>query len=171
MTIDRQAFRNAMSELGAAVNVITSDGRAGRYGMTASAVCSITDDPPTLAVCVNRASQSNVVFKENGVLCVNTLNAEQEDISAVFAGATKCAAEARFETGSWTRQLTGAPVLDDAVVSFDCVITDSVEKGTHTVFFAEVVKTRYASKDCGGLIYFRRGYHHVGADELEALAA
>ena len=132
MTIQNQQYRDAMAQLGAAVNVITSDGSAGRYGMTASAVCSVTDDPPTLAVCVNRASQSNAILKANGVLCVNTLSASQQEVSAVFAGITKCSVEERFQTGRWSYNVTGAPILDGASASFDCRITDLVEKGTHT---------------------------------------
>jgi|ERR1700733_8792486 flavin reductase len=171
MAVRRQQYRDAMAQLGTAVNVITSDGPAGRYGMTASAVCSVTDDPPTLAVCVNRASQSNVVFKANGILCVNTLSASQQDVSAVFAGITKCFVEERFRVGSWTCNITGAPALEGATVSFDCRITDLVEKGTHTVFFAEVVGVSSSRERVDGLIYFRRGYHQVGNDAHKGLAA
>jgi len=54
MTVSREQFRDAMARLGAAVNIVTTDGTAGRAGFTASAVCSVTDDPPTLLVCLNR---------------------------------------------------------------------------------------------------------------------
>ncbi|MBP0625325.1 flavin reductase [Cupriavidus consociatus] len=163
MPIQRQEYRDAMAQLGAAVNVITSAGTAGRYGMTASAVFSVTDDPPTLAVCVNRSSQSNAVFKANGVLCVNTLGSTQQEISGVFAGATKCAVDDRFKVGHWTSRATGAPVLEGAVVSFDCRITDTLEKGTHTIFFCEVEAVVQSGAD-EGLIYFRRNYHSIGDD-------
>jgi flavin reductase len=75
MPIERAEFRDAMARLGAAVNVVTTDGEGGRAGFTASAVCSVTDDPPTLLVCLNRAASSNAVFLRNMVLCVNTLAA------------------------------------------------------------------------------------------------
>ncbi|WP_424139179.1 flavin reductase family protein [Roseomonas chloroacetimidivorans] len=110
------------------------------------------------------------MFRANGILCVNTLSGVQQDISAVFAGATKCPVEERFETGRWGTLLTGAPVLEDAVVSFDCRIADLVEKGTHTVFFAEVVAVRHSGQDAG-LVYFRRNYHRVGPDLSLAQAA
>ena len=71
------AFRNAMAHMSAAVNIITTDGEAGRCGITATAVCSVTDTPPTLMVCVNRNSAMNAVFKANGRLCVNVLSGEQ----------------------------------------------------------------------------------------------
>ncbi|MFX4497561.1 flavin reductase, partial [Acinetobacter baumannii] len=82
----QQAFRNAMADLSAAVNVITSNGPAGRCGLTATAVCSVTDSPPTLMLCINRNSEMNTVFKANGRLCVNVLSGEHEEVARHFAG-------------------------------------------------------------------------------------
>lgn len=150
-----------MARLGAAVNIVTTDGPAGRAGFTASAVCSVTDDPPTLLVCMNRGSSGAAAFEGNGVLCVNTLSAGQEALSNTFAGFTGLEGEARFSVGEWDDMETGAPALNGAAVSFDCKITDVVEKGTHAVIFAEVEEVRVS--DAGsGLIYFSRGYHSVG---------
>ena len=56
MAVEKQAYREAMARLGAAVNVIATDGPGGRAGFTASAVCSVTDTPPTLLVCANRTN-------------------------------------------------------------------------------------------------------------------
>jgi flavin reductase len=162
MTVSHQEFRDAMARLGAAVNVVTTAGAAGRWGITASAVCSVTDQPPTLLVCLNQASAMNRIAKANGVLCVNTLCAEQQDLSDVFAGRTGCAPEDRFATGGWTRLVTGAPVLEAAMVAFDCRITDILEKGTHSVLFAEVAAIRRDSGAEGALIWFGRDYHPVG---------
>ena len=78
-------FRDAMSRLAAAVNVITTDGPVGRRGFTASAVCSVTDDPPTLLLCVNRTAGSNAILKANGVLCINVLAERHTALSALFA--------------------------------------------------------------------------------------
>ncbi|HYZ33438.1 MAG TPA: flavin reductase [Crenalkalicoccus sp.] len=165
MPVPRQEFRDAMARLGAAVNVITTDGPGGRGGFTASAVCSVTDDPPTLLVCMNRNASAAPALKANGVLCVNTLAAGQKDVSMVFAGLTKCTMEERFLAGIWTRLVTGAPVLEGAMVSFDCRIAEVVEKGTHSVLFAEVEAIRHGSPQEGGLIYFGRDYHPVGQQE------
>jgi flavin reductase len=161
MPVDSAEFRDAMARLGAAVNVVTTDGSAGRGGLTASAVCSVTDDPPTLLVCLNRTSRANLLCKANGVLCVNTLTAGQRALSDAFAGRGKLDIPARFALGSWSSLATGAPVLDDAVVSFDCRIADVVEKGTHSVIFAEIEAIR-AGRDGAALIWFARDYHPVG---------
>lgn len=67
----RLLFRDAMASLSAAVNIVTTDGPAGRCGITATAVCSVTDTPPTLLVCINRNSAMNPVFQATQRLCVN----------------------------------------------------------------------------------------------------
>ncbi|WP_431285966.1 flavin reductase [Humitalea sp. 24SJ18S-53] len=162
MPASRQDFRNCMARLGAAVNVITTDGPGGRAGFTASAVCSVTDDPPTLLVCMRRGSSTSGAFEANGVLCVNALAMGHQSLSSAFSGAGDVAMPDRFALATWRTLETGAPVLDDAVVSFDCRIVDSVDKGTHTVLFAEVEAVR-AGEGAHCLIYWQRDYHRVGA--------
>jgi flavin reductase len=158
--VEKQAYREAMARLGAAVNVITTDGPGGRAGFTASAVTSVTDTPPTLLVCANRANDSYPAMKRNGVVCVNTLTPAQEGLSPVFAGMTEHTMDERFDGYSWHTLETGAPVLDQAVVAFDCRISQVVEVGTHDVFFCTVEAVRTGSAH-EGLIYYGRGYHKV----------
>lgn len=158
--IDRTAYRNGMARLGAAVNVITTVGADGRRGLTASAVCSVTDDPPTLLLCINRTSDNHEPLRANGVLCVNTLAASQEALSPLFAGMTGVPQEERFEHGEWMTLATGAPVLKNAVVSFDCTIAEMTDVGTHTVFFCAVQAVQLGAEP-DGLIYFDRAYHRI----------
>lgn len=164
--VTRQSYREAMARFGAAVSVVTTDGPAGRRGFTASAVCSVTDDPPTLLVCVNRQNDSHAALLANGVLCVNTLAAGQEELSTLFGGATSDQ-EKRFAAGTWYTLDTGAPVLQGAVVSFDCRIAQVTEIGTHSVIFGHVLQLRHGSVH-DGLIYFGRGYHPVRRPPLVA---
>src|SRR5919202_3304841 len=117
--VDKQAYREAMARLGAAVNVITTDGPGGRAGFTASAVTSVTDSPPTLLVCANRSNDSYPAMKQNAVLCVSTLTPAQEGLSPVFAGMTEHTMDQRFDGYTWHTLATGAPALDDAVAVFD----------------------------------------------------
>ena len=158
--VDKQSFRDAMARLGAAVSVVTTDGAAGRAAFTASAVCSVTDNPPTLLVCMNRGSVQNEAFKRNGVLCVNTLAASQEALSTLFAGFTDLAMEQRFAAADWTVLETGSPVLLRSVVSFDCRIAQITEVGTHSVFFCGV-DAILPGPEHAGLIYFGRAYHRI----------
>jgi flavin reductase len=160
VTVDKDTYRDAMARLGAAVNVVTTDGPAGRRGFTASAVCSVTDDPPTLLVCVNRTNDSHIAMKRNGAVCVNVLTHSQQDLSPVFAGMTGCTMERRFDSGAWDRIVTGAPSLVGSAVSFDCRVAQIVKVGTHDVFFCEVEAIRTGSLH-EGLIYYGRAYHRV----------
>ncbi|AUU84890.1 NADH-dependent FMN reductase RutF [Leclercia sp. LSNIH1] len=156
MNIDKQTFRDAMACLGAAVNIITTDGPAGQAGFTASAVCSVTDSPPTLLVCLNRSASVWPVFNNNRTLCVNTLSAGQESLSNLFGGKTPMAD--RFAAAGWQTGATGCPRLDEALASFDCRISQVVSVGTHDILFCEIVAiTRHPVPQ--GLVWFDRGYH------------
>jgi flavin reductase len=150
VAVEKQAYREAMARLGAAVNVITTDGPGGRAGFTASAVCSVTDTPPTLLVCANRANDSYPAMRANAVLCVNTLAGAHEELSPVFAGMTEHTMAARFEGATWHTLLTGAPALDGALVAFD----------THDVFICAVEAAEVGEMH-DGLIYYARGYHRI----------
>ena len=160
--IDRQQFRDSMARLGAAVNIVTTVGPQGWLGFTASAVCSVTDDPPTMLVCMNRGSALNKAFKASGILCINTLASVQEPLSGLFAGIGNVPMAERFEQARWATLATGAPVLDGAVVAVDCRIAQVTEVGTHSVMFCEAIASRMGeTRD--GLIYFGRAYHRVAA--------
>ncbi|MFJ1257363.1 NADH-dependent FMN reductase RutF [Cupriavidus sp. CuC1] len=156
--LPKSDYRDAMARLGAAVNIITTDGPGGRAGFTASAVCSVTDDPPTLLVCLNRAASVYPAFLANGVLCVNALGAGQQALSSLFGGKTPM--HERFAAGRWGRKLTGAPVFEGAAVSFDCRVVRSTSVGTHEVLFCEVIALT-AHTDAHGLMYFGRQYHDL----------
>lgn len=156
-------FRQAMSRLGAAVNIITTDGPAGRHGITASAVCSVTDTPPTLLVCVNRSSSAHDMIVANGVLCVNVLGREHEELAMKF-GRPGLKPDERFSGEQWIRMTTGAPALETATVRLDCRIVDRHEVGTHSVILAEVQGVSLAEMS-QSLIYFDRGFHSLGAAE------
>ena len=159
-SVSRQSYRDAMARLGAAVNVVTTDGEAGRCGFTASAVCSVTDQPPTLLVCINRSSDSYGPICANRVLCVNTLTISQQALSPLFGGQVDVDAEGQFAAATWDRLETGSPVLRDAAVAFDCRVVRESDVGTHTVLFCEVVAQRLGPVH-EGLIYFGRDYHPV----------
>lgn len=161
--IEASDFKNGMALLTTAVSVITTKGTSGAHGFTASAVCSVTDTPPTLLVCMNHASRSHAHFIDNKTLSVNVLGAQHETISNAFA--SKLGSEERFEQGSWAELATGAPVLEDALVSFDCEIEDIQQVGTHSIFMCRVVAIKQ-SEQSESLIYFNRAYHHVAQVEI-----
>ena len=159
-TVDQAQFREAMSRLGAAVHVVTTAGPAGTAGVTATAVVSVSDQPATLLVCLNRRSQAAPILTANRALCVNTLRADADAIADVFAGRTKCTMAERFDTGSWTELSTGSPALTDAVVAFDCRVIEIKAVATHDVVFAGVVAVRLG-RPGGALVYHERAYKQV----------
>lgn len=152
----RLDYRNAMARMGAAVSIVTTDGPSGQAGFAATAVCSVTDNPPTLLVCLNRASSAHAAVIGNGTLCVNVVSSEHQELCQLFGGKTPMAA--RFDAARWHRLKTGAPVLEAALVSFDCQITSVVDGGTHDILMCEVAAIDETTTG-SALIYFGRQYH------------
>ncbi|MEJ1161056.1 flavin reductase [Prosthecomicrobium sp. N25] len=155
--VDGKLFRDAMSRIGAAVHVVTTDGPAGLAGATMTAVASVTDRPPTVLVCLNRGAGANAAIKANGLFCISTLAAGDERIAETFAGRGTLHGEDRFTLGTWSVLATGAPALDGARAVLDCRLVEATEVGTHTVLFGEVVAARLGGTG-PALAYLDRGY-------------
>jgi flavin reductase len=137
-------FKQGMRALAGAVSIVTSAHAGRRYGMTATAVCSASADPPSVLVCVNRGTTTYGAISRSGVFCVNVLRDEDRELSALFSGSQK--GESRFRAGEWLRLATGAPALASALVSFDCHVANRLDHGTHTVFLGEVQDLRIGKK-------------------------
>jgi flavin reductase (DIM6/NTAB) family NADH-FMN oxidoreductase RutF len=159
-SVDARQFREAMSRLGAAVHVVTTDGPAGKSGFTATAIVSVSDKPATLLVCLNRAATSMPVLRENGVFCVNTLRAGDELLADTFAGRTKVARDQRFAVGQWSTLVTRSPVLTGAVVAFDCHVTEVKAVASHDIYFGVVEAIHFGSPGAA-LVYHDRAYKQV----------
>src|SRR5258705_7943933 len=129
--LDAGQFKAGMRSLAGAVNIITSAHAGHRYGMTATAVCSASAEPPTVLVCINKLATTHGAVAKTGAFCVNVLRAEDWQLSSTFSGAQS--GEARFKSRDWTRLATGSPVLIDALVSFDCRVVKEIVHGTHTL--------------------------------------
>jgi flavin reductase len=132
----REHFRNAMASLGSAVTIVTTDGDGGRAGFTATAVCSVTDTPPTVLVCLNRCSSSFEALQRNRVYCVNILSECHHGLTAIFGGKTPEAE--RFSTGGWSPMGSMAPALDDALVNLHCRVVTTLSVGTHDILLGAV---------------------------------
>jgi len=159
-TVEAAAFRDAMCRLGAAVHVVTTAGPGGTTGFTATAVCSVSDAPPTLLVCLNRKSHGGPILRENKVFCVNTLGADGQAVADVFAGRTGAANSQRFAAGSWSTLKTGALVLAESVVAFDCRVVEIRAVASHNVVFGAVVDIRMGPAG-PALVYHNRAYKRV----------
>jgi flavin reductase len=142
--VDPEQFKLGMRTLAGAVNIITSAHAGHRYGMTATAVCSATADPPTVLACLNKLAGTHGAVAKSEVFCVNVLRAEDWELSTSFSGAQS--GESRFKSRDWTRLATGSPVLIDALVSFDCRVVKKLVHGTHTIFLGEVEQVLVGKK-------------------------
>lgn len=156
--IDRFDFRNAMSHFAAAVHIVTTDGRAGIRGTTVTSVCSVSDTPATLLVCLNAGSAVNDRYEKNGCFAVNVLAAEHEELAKAFAGQGQLSLDDRFAMAQWRSLATGAPVLETALASFDCRLTDARIVATHRVLIGEVVGLNVAPS-APSLVYKERQFH------------
>jgi flavin reductase (DIM6/NTAB) family NADH-FMN oxidoreductase RutF len=142
--VNADQFKLGMRGLAHAVNVITAAHGGHRYGMTATAVCSATAEPPTVLVCLNRKSATHSGVMKSKAFCVNVLRAEDSDVSNLFSGAQS--GEGRFGSREWSKLVTGSPVLLDALVSFDCRVVKKLVHGAHTVFLGQVQQVVFGKK-------------------------
>jgi len=142
--VDLVQFKLGMRTLAAAVNIVTSTHSGHRYGMTATAVCSVTADPPTVLACINKASTTHGAIHKAGVFCINVLRADDAELSTAFSGAQS--GEGRFKSRDWTHLATGSPVLIDALASFDCRVVKKIAHGTHTIFLGQVEQVLFGKK-------------------------
>ena len=157
--VTKSEFRNAMARVCAPVNVVTTNGAAGRGGFTATAMCSVTDEPPILLVCMNERSTQSALFLENRQFCINMLGQEHKELASLFAGGNQDM-DARYAAADWVKLSSGADVLKDAIVSFDCVLEDVQKVGSHNIFIGRVTGIR-SRPDGSALLYFDRSFVHV----------
>lgn len=155
----RDKFIGGMSHAASTVNVVTTDGPAGRGGVTVSAMSSVSADAarPTLLVCVHHQSSIAQMIIGNGVFCVNMLKDDQSYISDSFAGRFKEQLADKFDCADWVTMPSGAPRVVDPLVGFDCHVLSSNQVGTHLVFVGEVDDV-FISERGSPLIYARRSY-------------
>lgn len=137
-------------------------------GLMATAVCSLSAEPPSLVVCVNRDATAHDAILRAGILGVSLIPDHAEALAAHFAQ-TKGAA--RFDRGNWTTIETGAPILADAPVAFDCRIARVHDGYTHSIIVADVHAFHFGeSAASDGLIWYRRAFAKISKPALSAAA-
>lgn len=156
-SVSPEAFKDGMARLAGAVTIVTTDGPGGRAGFTATAVCSVTADPPTILACLNAASSATPSFAANAACAVNVTTAQQAAVALAFGGRTPM--EDRFADG-WDRGDSGAPVLRDSLAVFEGEIVARTKVGSHWVLFIRV--TGVTAGDGAASVYWNRGFHTLG---------
>ncbi len=153
---EREAFIAAMRGAVTGVNVVTTNGPAGRMGLTVSAFASVSADPPTVLVCINRASPVAAAVQQNRRFCVNVLSTEQRDLADAFAGRPRVGRPYDFAVAQWTAGIADVPKLTGALAQFECVLSRAVDAGSHVVCFGTV--SAATSGDGSALLYRDRRY-------------
>jgi flavin reductase (DIM6/NTAB) family NADH-FMN oxidoreductase RutF len=155
----RAQFIDGMSRAATCVNVVTTDGPAGRFGVTVSAMSSISADGehPTVLICVHHQSRSAAAIIENGTFCINVLRDDQSSIADCFADRIRRADGDKFGCARWVRESTGAPRLADPLAAFDCRVLSAERVGTHHIFIG-AVETVVTAGPGAALIYADRAY-------------
>jgi flavin reductase (DIM6/NTAB) family NADH-FMN oxidoreductase RutF len=153
-------FKAAMRSLAGGVSVITVGRGRDITGMTVTSVSSLSVDPPTLIVSVNRSSSSWLLLKRYGAFGVNILGAEQLDIAERFSGKDGLTGAARFDGADWVAEVTGTPLLVDALAAIDCEVEEIIERHSHAIVIGRVRAIRGAPGQ-DALAYFDGRYAAV----------
>lgn len=154
-----QMFKAGMRKFASGVSLITSAHDGRRAGLVATAVNSVSMAPPTLLICVNRMASAFEVIDVSGCYCVNVLTVESLDLAGQFSTSER--RHERFQQGRWTELKTGAPVLEDAMVSFDCVVVERIPYATHTIFLGEVRAVHLPDASQSPLVYMDRAFRNI----------
>jgi flavin reductase len=149
-------FRKAMRTLTSAVTIISTECGSRRFGMTATAVTSLSMAPPSLLACVNMSASIHAPLLESGAFCVNVLHANQVDVAEAFSSKK---IEDRFSAGEWSWD-GRAPYLVGAQANVSCEIEASYVHGTHRIFIGRVLRVR-VREQVNPLIY-QDGRYTVG---------
>ncbi|WP_086481473.1 flavin reductase family protein [Oceanospirillum sanctuarii] len=160
-TVSSDDHKYGMRHFAVGVTIISAAHEGQKAGLTATAVCSVTAEPPRLVVFVNKNVQASDIILSSGALCVNVLASDQEEVAKAFAGMVKdVQGEARFEYGQWRELVTGAPTLDGSLANFDCRVVKVFDESTHHAFLCEVMST-CERNDGEALIYLNGGFRSV----------
>jgi flavin reductase (DIM6/NTAB) family NADH-FMN oxidoreductase RutF len=150
-----KTFTDAMSRTAAGVCVVTTNGPAGRFGLTVSSMVSVSAEPPRLLVCINRSSIAHDAVLANGRFAINVLAAVQRGIAAAFAGRSANGCHYRFDADDWT-DLAALPRLRDCSAWFRCAVDSTLEAGTHTIIIGSVERSESGAD--AALLYTNRNY-------------
>jgi flavin reductase (DIM6/NTAB) family NADH-FMN oxidoreductase RutF len=157
-------FRGAMRHLTGGVSVITAGRAKDISGMTVTSVSSLSVEPPTLIVSLNRAASSWPLVKRYGSFGVNILTADQVEIAERFTGKGGLKGAERFAGAEWTTRASGVPLLIGALAAIDCEVEDVVERHSHVIVIGRVLDLQVSSRTAA-LAYWQGRYVAVDQDE------
>lgn len=151
------AFRKAMRHVATGVTVVTSLRDGEPRGITVNALASVSLEPPSLLICINREARSYLFISTSRVFCVNVLAGEQRALAEHFAGKVR---DRQFDEVAYRIDATGAPVIDGTIAHFDCELADEYQFGSHSILIGRVLSC--AARPGSPLGYFNGGFHDFG---------
>lgn len=155
-TIALPDFQQAMASFPGGITAVTTRFTDGPIGIIATAVCSLSAEPPSILVCVHKSASVHDAILEAGHFAVNLLSTRHRALVARFK---QQRGAARFEPGLWTQLETGAPILADAAVALDCTLLNTYDGYSHTIIVGAVAATRKGgASDAGCLLWHDRSY-------------
>ena len=157
-------FRGAMRQLTGGVSVITAGRGRDISGMTVTSVSSLSVDPPTLIVSVNRTASSWPLLKRYGSFGVNILTSDQIDIAERFTGKDGLKGADRFAGAEWTTRVSGVPLLEGALAAIDCEVEETVERHSHAIVIGRVLDVQLSARHAA-LAYWHGQYVAIDRDE------
>jgi flavin reductase (DIM6/NTAB) family NADH-FMN oxidoreductase RutF len=163
LTINGPTLKDAMRQVAGGVCVITAGLGDERTGLTATSAVSLSIDPPTMIVCVNRAASALPVIRVRRHFCVNVLGARHSAVADRFAGRGGTKGAARYEEANWTALATGALALEDALAAIDCEAEEFIERHSHVIVIGAVRALQV--RDGRPLIYSQGEYGAIAPIE------
>jgi len=151
------AFRQAMRRVPTGVTVVTTLKEGEPRGITVNAFASVSLEPPSLLICVNREARSYLFISSSRIFCVNVLAGEQRRLAEHFSGKVR---ERQFADVAYTVDATGAPVLAGTLAHFDCELTAEHHVGSHSILIGQVLSC--SARPGSPLGYFNGGFHDFG---------
>lgn len=158
----RAAFVAAMRRVPGAVAIVATGEAGMRRGLAATAWTSLTADPPTVLACVNRNASAHAAILTNRRFSINLVPTGPREVVAIFSAQRGLDGDDRFLAGAWSVSGSGQPLLNDAIVSFDCNLVGDHSQGTHSIMVGEVVGL-HAATTGDALLYLDGAFASAGS--------
>ena len=154
-----EAFKAANRRFATGVTIVTTRNGDVIHGFTVNAFASVTAEPPTVLVCVNRTARAHPIITESGGFCVNILALEQQALAEKFQGGEP---HERFNGVTHRSGPSGSPILDGVLAYFDCSVDEELNSGTHTIFIGKVLEA--GDREGAPLGYYDRAYRNFAIE-------
>lgn len=156
MAITKEEFRHALGKFASGVTVVTTKDKTGKlFGITVSAFCSVSLEPPLILVCIEKDTGSHHAFQQSGAFVVNILHENQQEISNHFASHPAN----KFTEISYHLGIENLPVLDNVLVNLECRLHNFYEGGDHTIFVGEIERATVNEEN--PLVYWHGDYKNL----------